>query len=89
MDARISLSKGVLTVQELSRHLRISPDSLYRLLKTGQVPAFRVGSEWRFRADAIDQWLRNQPPGEISAPEEPGVDERALTPRPISKGTGQ
>jgi hypothetical protein len=27
------------------------------MLKNGQLPAFRVGSDWRFHREKIDQWL--------------------------------
>jgi excisionase family DNA binding protein len=46
----------ILTVDELASYLRVHPSTVYRLLKTGQLPAFRVGSDWRFNLEAIDQW---------------------------------
>ena len=46
----------VLTVRDLSNYLRIHPSTVYRLLKTGQLPAFRVGSDWRFNREEIDRW---------------------------------
>jgi excisionase family DNA binding protein len=46
----------VMTVREVSAYLRVHPSTLYRLLKRHQVPAFRVGSDWRFNIEAIDRW---------------------------------
>jgi excisionase family DNA binding protein len=46
----------VMTVRELSAYLRVHPSTLYRLLKRNQVPAFRIGSDWRFNIEAIDRW---------------------------------
>jgi excisionase family DNA binding protein len=46
----------VLTVRDLSNYLRIHPSTVYRLLKTGQLPSFRVGSDWRFNVEEIDRW---------------------------------
>jgi excisionase family DNA binding protein len=46
----------VLTVQEVSSYLRVHPSTIYRMLKKNQLPAFRVGSDWRFTVDAIDRW---------------------------------
>ncbi len=51
------LKSRVLTVQELSKYLRVHPSTVYRLLKNNQLPAFRVGSDWRFMVESIDQWL--------------------------------
>jgi excisionase family DNA binding protein len=48
----------VMTVSELAEYFNVSTITIYRLLKTGQLPAFRVGSDWRFSADAIAQWTK-------------------------------
>ena len=55
----------VLTVRDLSNYLRVHPTTVYRLLKTGQLPAFRVGSDWRFNIEEIDRWRvdREKNPG--------------------------
>ena len=45
-----------MTVKELAKYLKIHPGIIYRLLKTGQLPAFRVGSDWRFNVEEIDHW---------------------------------
>jgi excisionase family DNA binding protein len=47
----------VMTVPGLAERLNVSAITIYRLLKAGQLPAFRVGSEWRFSADAIARWI--------------------------------
>jgi excisionase family DNA binding protein len=46
----------VLTVREVSEYLRVHPSTIYRLLRQRQLPAFRVGSDWRFNVEAIDRW---------------------------------
>lgn len=46
----------VLTVREVSDYLRVHPSTIYRLLRQRQLPAFRVGSDWRFNVEAIDRW---------------------------------
>jgi len=55
---------SILTVRELSEYLKVHPSTIYRLLKTGQLPAFRVGSDWRFNIEQIEGWLveREQKP---------------------------
>jgi excisionase family DNA binding protein len=47
----------VLTIEEASKYLRIPLSSLYKLSQNGKVPCQKVGRHWRFRKDAIDQWL--------------------------------
>ena len=46
----------VITVGELSEYLRVHRSTLYRLLKKGQLPGFKIGSDWRFNVETIDQW---------------------------------
>ena len=50
----------VLTVKDLCEYLRVHPSTIYRLLKAGQLPAFKVGSDWRFNVESIDRWRLGQ-----------------------------
>jgi excisionase family DNA binding protein len=54
------LEAKVITVDELTEYLRIHRSTLYRLLKRQQLPGFRIGSDWRFNVEAIDEWCRQQ-----------------------------
>ena len=47
----------VLTLKELCDLLRVHPSTVYKLLREGKIPSFRIGSEWRFRRDVILQWM--------------------------------
>ena len=48
----------LMTVEELAEHLRLTKRTIYRLLKKGNIPAVKVGHEWRFDKEAIDKWLQ-------------------------------
>jgi excisionase family DNA binding protein len=50
----------VITVGELAEYLRVHRSTLYRLLKKQQLPGFKIGSDWRFNVEAIDQWRMQQ-----------------------------
>ncbi len=47
----------VLTVKEVCELLRVHPSTVYKLVRQGKLPSFRVGNEWRFRKDAIMPWM--------------------------------
>lgn len=49
-----------LTVAELSEYLQIHRTTIYRMLREGRLPGFRIGSDWRFSREAIDEWVRDQ-----------------------------
>lgn len=50
----------VLTVKELADYLRVHTSTIYRLLKYRRLPAFKVGSDWRFNMESIDRWREQQ-----------------------------
>lgn len=53
-------SAKVLTVNELAQYLRVHRSTIYRLLKKGQLPGFKIGSDWRFNVEVIDDWRLSQ-----------------------------
>jgi excisionase family DNA binding protein len=50
----------ILTVKELSSLLRVHPTTVYKLLREGRIPSFRVGTDWRFRKDRIERWIAEE-----------------------------
>jgi excisionase family DNA binding protein len=46
-----------LTTEEVLSYLQINLRTIYRLLKAGQIPAVRIGRQWRFRRADLDAWL--------------------------------
>ncbi|MEW5983527.1 MAG: helix-turn-helix domain-containing protein [Acidobacteriota bacterium] len=53
---------GLLTPPEVLGYLRVTARTLYRLMRGGQLPAVRVGRQWRVSRTALDEWLRHQQP---------------------------
>jgi excisionase family DNA binding protein len=47
----------VMTTEEVAQYLHVHPSTVYRLLKNRSIPAFKVGSEWRFSRDSIERWM--------------------------------
>jgi excisionase family DNA binding protein len=48
----------VLTLEEAADFLKVHPSTIYRLLKKRQIPAFKIGSDWRFNQESIEQWVK-------------------------------
>lgn len=46
----------VLTLQQVARYLNVHRNTIYRLAQRGGIPAFKVGSDWRFNRESIDAW---------------------------------
>lgn len=47
----------VMTIAELSKYLKISRSTLYKLAQEGKLPGQKVGRHWRFHREAVDEWL--------------------------------
>jgi len=49
--------KRVLTIGEVAEIIRVHPATIYRLVKKGELPAFKIGGNWRINPHALDAWL--------------------------------
>ena len=67
MKQPLKIKSRMLVVDEVARFLRMHPTTIYRLIKSKKIPAFRVGSEWRFSQEAIDRWRSEEEQASISA----------------------
>ena len=47
----------LLTVAEVADHMRVSNMTVYRLIKSGTLPALRVGKNFRIRASDLAAYL--------------------------------
>jgi len=47
----------LLTIDEVADFLRLSKDTVYRMVQSGKMPAAKVGTQWRFRRDEVESWL--------------------------------
>jgi excisionase family DNA binding protein len=51
------LSDKLLTVNEVAKILRVSNMTVYRLVKGKQIPAIRVGKNYRIKETDVDNYL--------------------------------
>ena len=54
--------QNLLTAKEVAKLLRLSPQTLYKMLNDGNVPAIRVGNQWRFEHESLKTWITRQAP---------------------------
>ena len=55
-----------LTVKQIAEHLQLSEAKVYAMARSGEIPAKKIGSQWRFDVVEVDDWVRGQDP---SAPQ--------------------
>ena len=46
-----------LTTADALAYLKTTPRTLYRRLANGEIPAVRLGRQWRFRKGDLDRWV--------------------------------
>ena len=49
-----------LTIKQLCDLLHVHQATIYKMVKQGKIPSFRIGSEWRFRRDSIERWMADK-----------------------------
>jgi excisionase family DNA binding protein len=52
--------EALLTSKEASQILKIHPKVLERMARRGEVPGFKVGKYWRYRASSLDAWANSR-----------------------------
>jgi excisionase family DNA binding protein len=50
----------ILDANEVGKMLRVHPRTVIRLANQGKIPGFKVGDQWRFRREAINEYIREQ-----------------------------
>ena len=54
----------IMTPKQAARYLGLHVVTVYRLIKKGKLPCFRVGGQWRFKKDLLDEWIAASTSGE-------------------------
>jgi excisionase family DNA binding protein len=49
--------KEFLSIKEVAQRLNLHEMTIYRLIKSKDLPAFKVGGQWRIRRQILDDWL--------------------------------
>ncbi len=51
------MESDILTLQAVAEYLKVDERTVYRMVKSKQLPAFKVRNQWRFKKEAIDNWI--------------------------------
>ena len=49
--------KEIMTPREAAEYWSVHVRTIYRLAKNGEIPGRKVGGSWRFKKNALDEWL--------------------------------
>lgn len=54
------MTGSILTLPEVAVMLKVAEKTVYTMAQKGQIPAFKVRGQWRFKQDDIDRWIDEQ-----------------------------
>jgi len=57
------MADKLLDIQQVAEYLQMNKITVYKLARSGKIPAFKVASEWRFKKDMLDAWLNSRMSG--------------------------
>lgn len=52
--------KEIMTTKEVAEYLHLHPLTVHRYARQGKIPAFKIGSDWRFHKKYIERWIRHK-----------------------------
>jgi excisionase family DNA binding protein len=53
------MSDDILTIRDVAEYLKVTEKTVYGLAQKGIIPGFKVGGQWRFKREDIDQWIED------------------------------
>jgi excisionase family DNA binding protein len=63
----MAMTMKILTIKQVAEYLKVHESTVYRLVRHGELPAFKVGYHWRFKLESIDCWCLAQEQAQRSA----------------------
>lgn len=54
------MSADILTIRDVAEYLRVTEKTVYGLAQKRKIPGFKVGGQWRFRREDLDDWIKRQ-----------------------------
>ena len=52
--------KAYLSVEQVAKRFGVNQTTVYRLAQRGQLPAFKVGNQWRFSEARLEEWVADR-----------------------------
>lgn len=46
------------SLKEICKYLGISRDTVFKWIETKNMPAHKMGRQWKFKVDEVDEWVK-------------------------------
>ena len=58
----LALENRWMKVKEIAEYLQISKDLIYKWAQQGKIPVSKIGNQWRFNREEVEEWAKSQRP---------------------------
>lgn len=46
------------SLKEICEYLGVSRDTIFKWIETKNMPAHKMGRQWKFKVDEVDEWVK-------------------------------
>ncbi len=50
----------IMTSRDVAEYLHIHPLTVHKYAREGKIPAFKIGTDWRFHKKHIERWIKEK-----------------------------
>jgi excisionase family DNA binding protein len=61
---------SMLTIDEVAAYLKLHPLTVRRLARQGDIPAVKIGRQWRVKRDLLERWVEKRSMSKSDTPTE-------------------
>ena len=54
------MDDDILTIEEVSKYLRVSERTVYDWAQRGEIPSGKIGTVWRFKKSELEKWVNDR-----------------------------
>jgi len=51
---------NMLTIAQVAKYLKLHELTVRRLAREGEIPAFKVGRQWRIKKNLLEEWIEER-----------------------------